>query len=159
MATTTATTAADAAKASEIAAKYDNLLTALERLANAQTAESAKRTAAAEKLVADVTTANFDMQRVPDRFKAWQVEDKQLEDRLDAFAKTLEKLTEYKGKLETDHGAEVVEILKVRKQALADRVAREQGATQELTKKIEEIDELIKHIEGKGRRGRTASAG
>src|SRR5215472_9653211 len=145
--------------ATDVAANYDALLSALDRLDAAREAESEKRAAARDKLRADVIINTFDMQNVPARLNTWQTEDKQFADRLDAFATMKELLNEQRAKYERDYGPQIVGILEVRMQGLQKQLDREGEEAKGLRVQIERFKELIESIKGKAPSGKVPYAG
>jgi chromosome segregation ATPase len=152
-----ATTALTAA-APDFAVTYDHLLYAVDRLAMAKAAEIDKRAAILDKLLADVITATFDMQGVPNRLKNWQTEDQQIAERLDAFTKMQELLNMQRTRLETNYGPQVVGVLIVRRQALQNKLAHDEEATDELEVQIEALTKRIDTITSSIPGGKKAAA-
>jgi DNA anti-recombination protein RmuC len=147
MATTTA--------ASNIAAKYEGILNCLDNgLPTATAAENDKRAAVLDKLLTDVTAANYDFGNALQRFKAWQNDDKLSEERLGALEKITELLNQKRADYEKEHGPELLGILETQKKKLEEKLAREEEEEEGLKAKLTALEELIHAIQHpRGKKG------
>ncbi|MBE7500242.1 MAG: hypothetical protein HS113_08035 [Verrucomicrobiales bacterium] len=134
-------------KPAEIRSLYASLLELEDKLTSARAAESAKRTAAEVKLLADIAVANFDLSRAPDRFKTWQTEDAQLRDRSLAFEELLKKLQARLAELHVQHAPEVIEVLEAQMRDLETRCAREQQEADGIRERIRLIRERLRSVQ------------
>lgn len=130
----------------EVRALYSSLLELEDKLETAKAAEAAKRTAAEAKLLTDVAVAGFDLSRAPERFKTWQTEDAQLDERVTAFGELLKRVRKRIDDLQTKNQCDVVEVLETRLKALEAIRATGQREAEVIAKKIALINDRLQIV-------------